>query len=283
MTDELEAQIVDLYKSGSSAGKILEEIGTFKTTKTVYDVLKKHDVAARSQDICRDPNLDHWYFHKIDSPDKAYALGLMLTDGWVTKPPTDQSGNRLRAAQIGFALTESDQYLVYWMRDQWGSSNKISHIHKCDQIFPDGKTHNVSPAKRIMVTSTRMFMDLDSLGIDTRKSYISILPIIDVDLYPFLLRGIIDGDGSIVDSGNGYLSITFLGTQALMGQISWFLHHHLGLTYVKPTGKNNVVLSSLIYTVTEETQRLGEYIYGDLNATAYMKRKYEKYENFFLK
>ena len=186
MTLEMEQRIVELYGEGKSGTEILEIIGTFKTTKTIYDILRKYNVDPRTG-TKRDPLLDHFYFHDIDSPEKAYALGLILSDGWVTKPQKDSSGNITRNAQIALMLEQTDGYLVEWMKSQWGTANKINTItNKPNEDDPSRTVTTVS--KRIVVTSPQMFFDLDSLGIDARKSYVSILPIIDDDLYPFFCR-----------------------------------------------------------------------------------------------
>ena len=283
MTDQLEKEIVSLYLDGLSAASILKTINVdFKTTKTIYDILKKHEVIARDSETAKDPGLRHDYFKSIDTPEQAYLLGLMISDGWVVNPQRDSSGNIIRNAQIAFSLTESDLETVEWVKDQWNTSNKISTIIKPPSTFPNGKTYSSQPVTRVVVTSQIMFQDLNTLGVDARKSYVSLLPIVELDLYSHLLRGIIDGDGTIglYKYGNKNLpAIKFLGSQCLMGQISWFLTHHVGLGYVKPSGKEKQSLSTITYNRINEVKKLYEYLYN--NDCKSLKRKKIYLEDYF--
>ena len=286
MTDELEIKIIDLYKGGMSASKILDEIKLFKTPKTIYDILYKHGVLARSGDTRRDPNLNHSYFSKIDSENKAYVLGLLVSDGWVTGPQKNPSGHVTKSPQIAFSLTEEDVDLVEWVKTQWGSQNKISTITKLPAEYPNGQIYESKPMKRIMISSTKMFMDLNKLGVDPNKSYVSILPPIDKKYYSHFLRGLFDGDGTTGvypygNNGDMHLKIKFIGTQCIMGQIAWMLHDKCGITYVKPSGFKNRVLSSIEWNKLSDTQKLADYIYKDIDKSYSLLRKREIIENFF--
>lgn len=285
LTDLLESEIIEMYQSGLSGAAIVDQMGVFKTSKTVYDTLRKYGIPRRDGETMKDPNLDHWYFQEIDTPAKAYALGLMISDGWVSNPVRDSSGNIKKNAQTAFSLNVEDEYLVYWMRDQWCSKNIINHITKKNALVsPNGKIYQSKTMSRIIVTSGRMFQDLNRLGIDANKSYLSILPIIDRSLYCFLFRGIMDGDGSvgIYPYGNEMsLSVSFCGTQCLMGQMSYWLHLNLGLDYVKPSGKKNAVLSKITYSLDNQTRRLTEFLYSDLESAPYLKRKVDRVEDYF--
>jgi hypothetical protein len=285
LTPEVEQEILNLYADGLSGSKILPLLSVrFKTTKTVYDVLKKHGVLRRAGDTCHDPTLIHTYFHDIDTEDKAYALGLMISDGWVAKPLRDSSGNRLRSPQVGFSLTEADGYMVEWMRSQWASGNKINVIEKGGQTHTNGRVYDHKPMHRIMVTSDAMYEDLDRLGIDANKSYLSILPEIHPEMYPHLIRGMFDGDGSVWLTyawGDPRPTIQFLGTQCLMGQLAWWLRENTGIEYVKPRSRGrNVILSNLEFSRTAETEKLFHLMYPNDRVTA-LSRKRKILEGFF--
>lgn len=83
MTEALEFQILSLYDEGRSSQEILDLLPvTFKTTKTVHDVLRKHEVSSRTRADYK-YSRDSAFFDRIDSKEKAYLLGLMITDGWI--------------------------------------------------------------------------------------------------------------------------------------------------------------------------------------------------------
>lgn len=263
MTPELERYIIQEYKNGNSASEILDKIEIFKTTKTIYDVLKKYDISTRDSDRSRDPNLKTDYFEVIDSQEKAYALGLMISDGWVSK------GDRNKSPQIAFSLLEEDKYLVSWMKEQWNSKNKINIIHK-DDLKP--------PMYRIMVSSQKMYRDLDALGIDVMKSYVSILPIIDESLYSHLIRGIFDGDGCVhLNKTSKKLNIRLYGTQCLIGQINLWLSQNIGITYQKPSGRKNTSFAYAHWSSDEDIQIFYDFIYA--NANTFMNRKRKTFED----
>lgn len=272
MTRELEDEIVSLYLSGYSASKILTKIGKFKTRKTIYDILKKYNIDARTKTM-RDPNLDHHYFDHIDSASKAYVLGLLIADGWVTKP------SKLRSIpQIAFSLAGEDKYMVEWMADQWGTQNKINEIQgEKQKEFPSGNKYDCQTMYRTVVSSGQMYSSLKLLGIDSNKSYISILPPIDNELMSHCLRGIMDGDGVIGSYDTGRV-VKFIGTQCLVGQIAFYLHERLGLTYVRPSGRKNRVLASISYP-EKDLSVLANYLYKDKESANYLRRKYRKIED----
>lgn len=285
MTSDLERQIIDLYNNGLSAPKILEEINVFKTTKSIYDVLDKYSIRTRSPHTMNDPLLDHNYFERIDSPEKAYVLGLMISDGWVTKPQVDEHWNIKKNAQIAFSLNQDDKYMVEFVKDQWKSSNKISIIHKEAFIGPSGGYCVGRPMARIMVTSQIMYEDLKALGVDSNKSYVSMFPILgNQELYSDLIRGLLDGDGCVgvyKYSNSSNLKIKFIGTQCLMGQLSYFLATHLGLPYRKPISKGrNVILSDIEFNRDVDTRLLAQFLYRDCGQMA-LTRKKEIIENYF--
>ena len=60
------------------------------------------------------------FFEKIDSLEKAYILGLIMTDGYIIK---DYRG-------VGIQLTEKDGYILRKIAKILGSTNKILHINK---------------------------------------------------------------------------------------------------------------------------------------------------------
>lgn len=95
-----------------------------------------------------------------------------------------------------------------------------------------------------------------------------------------LIRGILDGDGSIFWKYNGrrFLhSISFCGTNRLMHDISNYCYETLNLNQ-KPTVYNykNRILSEIKIQNYHDIKMFGNWIYKD--ATIFMKRKRCVYE-----
>jgi hypothetical protein len=127
---------------------------------------------------------DDRYFKVIDSPDKAYFLGLLASDGNISP--------RLTAVRI--ALKEEDSLILEQFRKFLGEDapelkTKTSKIN--------GKLS--APQKVLALSKKSMVEDLLKLGITPNKSHTLKLL---CDLREFkkdFLRGVWDGDGSITE------------------------------------------------------------------------------------
>lgn len=86
LTIEQEKQILKLYNEGYLVNDLKLLYG-FKTNKSILDIVKRNGGKIRTfQETLsiKNPNRNI-SFDKINSPYKAYFIGLMLTDGWVCK------------------------------------------------------------------------------------------------------------------------------------------------------------------------------------------------------
>lgn len=183
INDKIKNEMVDLYLSGVSCKQIAVKFG-YKTGKTVEDVLKEKNIK------CRDPrrlkNLDYSYFENIDSHDKAYILGLLYTDGYVYK---NYEG-------VCIQLTESDGYLLKTIADKIGSSTSLIHIN-CESKRI--KMPNASDMIRFSVYSKTIAEQVKKFGVVKRKTWDLQIPrdVIPDKFKYSLLRGILDGDGTV--------------------------------------------------------------------------------------
>lgn len=267
MTVDDEKFIVERYQFGLSAKQILSLFsGKFKTAKSIYDVLKKYDVSSR--DLSFYNSVDHFYFSKIDTPGKAYLLGLLIADGWVG---TDSN-------EIGIQLQEKDKWLIEWIKKEWKTENNLVHC-KAKEIKGKGdKVYLSQDLYRICVHSPQIKKDLSNFGVVPQKSFKTILPILD-EYESFLFRGMLDGDGSIyLHSGKKHIGIRFVGSHYLMAQATLYLHTTLGLSYQHPMNKGNISLVE--WTVPRDVEILGSYLYDDLSLSPFLLRKYEIFKNY---
>ncbi|HEX7174559.1 MAG TPA: LAGLIDADG family homing endonuclease [Pyrinomonadaceae bacterium] len=212
MTPEVEHFIVEKYKGGLSAGEILKSI-PFKTRKTVYDVLEKHGVPKRCG-IADYKTCDEAAFAVIDSPAKAYWLGLLISDGYVI------DGGPGRTPQVGLQMT--DREAVEGFRNFLGLKNPVL------RIAPRGERHR--PMYRVICHSRRMASDLARHGVIPRKSLCTYLPILAEDLMPHLIRGIFDGDGTVSRRTDGEVIVGFCGSERLVAEVRMWLICRLGVS-----------------------------------------------------
>ena len=104
---------------------------------------------------------------------------------------------------------------------------------------------------------------------------------------PHLIRGILDGDGSIaarmekqnVERNRFIHSISFCGSHQLMTDISNYLYTHLELAQ-KPSvyDYKDRQLSDIKIRNILDMKKLGDWLYN--NSTIFLKRKKDAYNNF---
>jgi hypothetical protein len=146
------------------------------SSPTVGKILK--DIPRYSKALIFNPNLKENFFDEIDTEEKAYFLGLMISDGNVFN---DETG---RQASISITLDSNDKYILEAFQSALGANTSVAH---------DGRG-----CSQIAVRSNKMAETLAGYGVVPRKSHITYLPLnIPKDKFSHLIRGIFDGDGSI--------------------------------------------------------------------------------------
>lgn len=119
------------------------------------------------------------YFRVIDTPMKAYLLGLLMADGWVAGNP------RL---QLGLALRDYDSELVKLLRDNLAPEARLSSY-----LTKEGNT-----MVKFQVGSADLMADLAQHGIVPRKSLVVEWPAtVPPEHEGSFLCGMHDGDGSL--------------------------------------------------------------------------------------
>lgn len=118
-----EKKLIKDYQEGSLT---LEEICAkygYKTRKSVVDKVKKHKQTVRSYDETREFRKTYLGFslEKLDCDWKAYYIGLMLTDGWISK-------NR-----INLSLTDKDA--IEFLCDKINVKYNTINRKKTNQCF----------------------------------------------------------------------------------------------------------------------------------------------------
>lgn len=130
-----------------------------------------------------------------------------------------------------------------------------------------GKKHNV----RIGFCSQQLCKDLSKYGVIQNKS--KIIEKVPIDLIPqellcYYFRGLIDGDGCV--HKNGGISI-YSGSLKFVQSVQEVLVKEVKL---KKLGIYSGTTYFITWTSKEDRQKLFNYLYGNLNATFYYKRKY---------
>lgn len=264
ITEELKQEIIKYYLSQPMTMKQVEDKYNL-SHPTITKILK--DVPKYTKAKLNNPNMNEHFFQDINEETKAYFLGLLISDGNVFK---DDTG---RQASISITLDLKDEYILEKFKEVLQTNTSIGH---------DGRG-----CGQIAVRSNIMAEDLAKYGVIPRKSYNTYLPQIPEEMMSHLIRGIFDGDGSIMakpspnnDGHNRFLhSISFCGTHQLMEDISSYIFEHLELKH-KPTvyDYKDRQLSDIHIQNIEDIKKLGDWMYK--NASLYFNRKKKIYNNF---
>ena len=201
ITEELKQEIIKYYLSQPMTMKQVEDKYEL-SHPTITKILK--DVPKYTKAKLNNPNMEEHFFQDINEEIKAYFLGLLISDGNVFK---DNTG---RQASISITLDLKDEYMLEKFKKVLQANTSIGH---------DGRG-----CGQIAIRSNIMAEDLSKYGVVPRKSYSTYLPQVSKEMMSHLVRGIFDGDGSIMakpspnnDGHNRFLhSISFCGTHQLM-------------------------------------------------------------------
>lgn len=264
ITEELKQEIIKYYLSQPMTIKQVENKYEL-SHPTITKILK--GIPKYTKAKLNNPNMKEHFFQEINNETKAYFLGLLISDGNVFK---DNTG---RQASISITLNLKDEYMLEKFKEVLQANTSVSR---------DGRG-----CGQIAVRSNIMAEELAKYGVAPRKSYDTYLPQISNEMMPHLIRGIFDGDGSIMaksslnnDKHNRFLhSISFCGTHRLMEDISNYIFKYLNLKQ-KPTvyDYKDRQLSELKMQNIEDIKNFGDWMYN--NSTIYLNRKKDIYNNF---
>ncbi len=156
------------------------------------------------------------YFDVIDTPDKAYWLGFIATDGSVDNDC------------LSIRLKDGDAEHIKLCRQSLGSEHEIGY----------GVNGVGSHWARIRFHSRKMMVALSRHGIESNKVW-SVRPWNGTDaLMPHYWRGAVDGDGWISISANGrtkrFWTVGLCGNQYMVEGFTEFVNSALGFS-TKPT------------------------------------------------
>lgn len=237
-----EDSVINSYKSGQTCREIAENFNV--SVKTICNTLEKNGIDR--DNIYHNISLINDYWENIDTYDKAYFLGFLITDGNVF-------GNDVR-----LQLSSKDEYILKIFSNKTNNSN---------QIIKDKRGFSAFSTKRKSWVN-----DLSKYGVIPNKTRTVFLPRIDENLMSHLLREIFDGDGWITFKSH---TIGLCGNEILTTQVRDYLVSKLGVFNVKVV-KNNDNLWSVSWSSKRDIRLIGEFLYRD-KKDCYLTRKFDNY------
>lgn len=265
LNKEDEQNICELYLKGLTSTEIYEQYYKDKVgcQEMIQKVVKNYGIARKGgyKNL-----INHSYFENIDTPDKAYFLGLLLTDGNVHYDKRE--ANRRPAIQI--MLKGEDRHILEKFKQELMSDNKITTYNKNGR-FECG----------LVVHSFQMAKDLEKYNIIPNKTFlIHKMPDVPKQYMRDLIRGIFDGDGTVyILTKDSKLRFGFYGTHDLVADVINFLHKEIDLPLNKITDKETV--SFITFGLLHQIRAFYNYIYYSSEVTC-LARKRNKFEEYFL-
>lgn len=265
-----EGKIITLHKSGKSTveiSKILEV-----AVSRVHYVLKKNNL--RTPKMGENKRIYHYnldIFKEINSEEKAYWLGFLYADGYVSKVKN----------VITLTLAGKDLDHLKKFSDFLKSPYKFRRVVRKSPF-----SEKILVQNTLTICSCEMVQDLVGKGCIQAKTFKLKFPnssIVPVDLVHHFIRGYFDGDGSVFISKEvhhrskeieGIIHVRIMSTLDMLQ----------GILRETMIGNNSCILKKgnvFDYQIKRNLRCRAMYDYLYRNATIFMDRKKEKFDMYF--
>lgn len=262
-------EIIRLYSEEKiSINKIKK---TFKLQfEDVKNILKDNNVYIRSRRESRMTySYDEDYFSEINTSEKAYWLGFIYADGFITKKTNGSPVFGLTLGEIE-PLNKLNQCLC--------SNKPIGMYHKVNSYS------SKSIEYKLAFTSTKMVNDLEKWGCVENKTFkIKFPTFLEEHLISHFIRGYFDGDGSVYlylqrFNNKEYVSLgsQICGIESFLRDLAKYIDSEncIYKDTRKQTDCYKIQLNSNIKAL-----KLYHYMYNNSNGL-YLTRKKEKFDDF---
>ncbi len=262
VTKDIEFKVCQLYTNGERIKQIAKDVEY--DCKTIHNILKKNSISTIEKPHIRKYCFNQNYFEIINSPDKAYFLGLLMADGCNTKN------------KVTITLQESDKYILEIFKERINHSVKL--------MREEASCENCLAKYRLNICSKKVSEDLSKLGCTPAKTNKAYFPNISEHLYSHFIRGVFDGDGCIC-IGRKYtktrgvknnLHFSICGNILLIERIQEILMKECSLNKTKldVTKRENIV--NVHYGGNIQATRIYNYLYKDCE-DLFLTRKKDKF------
>lgn len=252
-------EIIKSYQDGLSTCKIAKKYKCASTS--VLHILQQNNIETRED---RKYTADFDFFHVIDTPEKAYVLGWWYTDGNV-----DLKG-KMRLQIADRQILENIKII-------------IKYDGEIDIVPPPKKFPHRKVQFCLTINKQEMAKDLIDKGCTPNKSLTITFPTVDkvpAHLYPYFLRGVFEGDGSISWNKKNSWACSITGTEEFVTKIAEITGIKEPYYYTRhPDRKNST--RSLMFWKKDDVARFMKFIYDPCPPPhLLLQRKYNSYQEF---
>lgn len=262
-SDELYDRLFKLYKEGMKHKDLSYSLLISKDG--IGKVLQKKNIERRTySENNRKYKRNSDYFDNINTPNKAYVLGLIYADG--------NNYNWGNKHCLTIQLQEEDKYVLERIKDELEYEGNL-------QFIPNhNKNERFKNCYKLCITDEHISNQLKKLGVVERKSLILKFPtFLRPDLIRHFVRGYFDGDGclSYIKNQKKWHTTT-AGTYEFLSSLSnildsMFIKHHI-IHPKQCLDHNTYVLNT---AANMSTYKFMSWLYRDCDIK--MPRKYDLY------
>lgn len=255
-------KIVALYLNDASITEISQKLNI--CVAQVWRMLKKKNVSTSKtmfdyREKTRLYTIDETYFNSIDTPDKAYILGLLYADGNANK----------KFSQITLKLQEKDKEILDKISLRL-KTNKPLHFYKKTQASHQNQYV-------LKITNKIIYQNLISFGIVPNKTFITKFPNISQELYSHFVRGYFDGDGCLhVDLKRKCGAVSIIGSSMFCKELQTIFQDLLEIkSVISHDYRCKEGIDVLRIRKYSDIQKFGKWIYNNSN-DMFLSRKFNK-------
>lgn len=201
---------------------------------------------------------DNKVFDVIDKPEKAYWLGFLFADGYVS------NGEKTNNIELSLKLSDKDHLIKY---------------KKFLKAENDVKTDSFRC--RFTITNKYFRERLIELGCTNNKSLTLRFPDIDIfsnkDLIRDFIRGYVDGDGCLCLVKGKHPQLSILGTKEFLNE----LQKHLPTKIIHKLSRNDYKSDSNTFVLSfngKTAVKIAAFLYRKTKTN--LSRKFNKYQKF---
>lgn len=269
-TDEELQDIRISYLNGESSVKIGKRYGT--THKPILQALHNMGIDIDQKRFVRKYDLDEHYFDIIDTPNKAYIMGFIHSDG----------SNCLHKSTVSISLQEEDKDILERIRKELKSEKSLEYI---DNTNKHDFGYTYKNQYRFVMFSKHICEQLNDKGIIPNKSLIIGFPEwLDSSLISHYVRGVYDGDGSIYkayrNENNIPITVTITATSSFCEKLAIICKDELNINAgIYDASCHNGITKVFTLSGRNICKTFLDWIYKD--ADLYLQRKYMRYCEYY--
>lgn len=267
-THEQEEEVIQHYKDGKSIREIAEIYGV--STMPVARVFKERGFETRDiSEARREWKINENYFDEINTPNKAYIVGWLYSDGANTS-------NYINHYCISISIQDTDHQILEDISKELGTDRPLLYY----------KDNRGGEYCRLNITNKHIAIRLLELGMTPNKTLSITYPKwLKPELHSHFIRGMSDGDGYISARIEGskakkyQYQATIVGTEEICNSMCAILNAECDCSaHVYSIGKDrNLLIKTLSICGRDNVNKYLDYIYKDSDTSLRLERKYQRY------